>query len=192
MGWMLEAAGIPAAGLRGRLRANGLVGVWLYTLRAWQDDASADLAGTMAALDKALDQAERFSAMFGLDTEGSMRTAADAEVMEGVVDLPDEPLPEGEPDVPPLDRAAPTAAAGRAATFPGLAICPAIEGGWLLVRFLAWGTPPPGPLPQGDGESARAASPANDATSMSHLPFDDMTVRCSRVAPSRVSQTVRR
>ncbi len=102
MGWMLEAAGIPAVGFRGRLRANGLVGVWLYTLRAWRDDASADLAGTMAALDKALDQAERFSSMFGLDTEGSMRTAADEEVMEGVVDLPDEPLPEGEPDVPHL------------------------------------------------------------------------------------------
>ncbi len=95
MGWMLEAAGIPATGLRGRLRANGLVGVWLYTLRAWRDDESADLAGTMAALDKALDQAARFSSMFGLDTDGSDRTASDADAMEGVVDLPDEP------DVPP-------------------------------------------------------------------------------------------
>ena len=102
MGWMLEAAGIPAVGFRGRLRANGLVAVWLYALRAWRDDASADLAGTMAALDKGLDQAERFSSMFGLDTESSMRTAADEEVMEGVVDLPDEPLPEVEPEAPHL------------------------------------------------------------------------------------------
>ncbi len=87
MGWMLEAAGIPATGLRGRLRANGLVGVWLYTLRAWKDDESADLAGTMAALDKALDQAERFSSMFGLDTA----VPEVEEPMEGVVDVPAEP-----------------------------------------------------------------------------------------------------
>ena len=104
MGWMLEAAGIPAVGFRGRLRANGLVAVWLYTLRAWRDDASADLAGTMAALDKALDQAERFSSMFGLDTDGGMPAASDADAMEGVVDLPDEPPMEPEPPhltVPP-------------------------------------------------------------------------------------------
>ena len=106
MGWMLEAAGIPASGLRGRLRANGLVGVWLYTLRAWKDDQSPDLAGTMAALDKALDQAERLSSMFKLDTIEPMAPGADADVMEGVVDLPDEenlpPLvPPPPPDVPP-------------------------------------------------------------------------------------------
>ena len=90
MGWMLEAAGIPATGIRGRLRANGLVGVWLYTVRAWKDDQSADLAGTMAALDKALDQAERFSSMLGLDTAVSATAASDDDVMEGVIDLPDE------------------------------------------------------------------------------------------------------
>jgi ubiquinone biosynthesis protein COQ9 len=61
MGWMLEAAGVPAAGLTGRLRVAGLVGVWLYALRAWKDDESADLASTMSALDKALDQAEKIS-----------------------------------------------------------------------------------------------------------------------------------
>jgi hypothetical protein len=60
MGWMLEAAGIPGSGLRGMLRAKGLTAVWLYTLRAWDRDDSADLAGTMAALDRALTQAERF------------------------------------------------------------------------------------------------------------------------------------
>ena len=91
MGWLLEAAGIPATGFRGRLRANGLVGVWLYTLRAWRDDQSADLAGTMAALDKALDQAARLSSMFGLATDGPDTADSDADVMEGVVDLPDEP-----------------------------------------------------------------------------------------------------
>lgn len=61
MGWMLEAAGVSASGLTGRLRAAGLVGVWLYALRAWRDDDSGDLARTMAALDKALDQAEKMS-----------------------------------------------------------------------------------------------------------------------------------
>jgi hypothetical protein len=60
MGWMLEAAGISGSGLRGMLRAKGLTAVWLYALRAWDRDDSADLSGTMAALDRALVQAERF------------------------------------------------------------------------------------------------------------------------------------
>ena len=61
MGWMLEASGLSAAGLTGRLRVAGLVGVWLYALRAWKDDESLDLATTMSALDKALDQAEKLA-----------------------------------------------------------------------------------------------------------------------------------
>ena len=65
MGWMLEAAGVSAQGLAGRTRVAGLVGVWLHALRAWKDDDSMDLAGTMAALDKALDQAERFAGYLG-------------------------------------------------------------------------------------------------------------------------------
>ncbi len=85
MAWMLEAAGVPARGLRGTLRVNGLVGVWLYALRAWREDDSADLAGTMAALDKALDQAERFSAML---ERGAPDGAAADDGMEGVVDVP--------------------------------------------------------------------------------------------------------
>jgi hypothetical protein len=59
MGWMLEAAGVSARGLSGRVRVQGLVGVWLYTLRAWQRDESADLSATMAALDRALQRAEQ-------------------------------------------------------------------------------------------------------------------------------------
>ena len=86
MAWMLEAAGISAAGLRGSLRAQGLVAVWLYTLRAWRDDESGDLASTMAALDKALDQAERFSGMMG----GSASPPPDDDPVEGVVDVPAE------------------------------------------------------------------------------------------------------
>jgi ubiquinone biosynthesis protein COQ9 len=61
MAWMLEAAGIAATGLRGLLRVQGLTAVWLYTLRAWDRDDSADLSGTMAALDRALSRAEQFA-----------------------------------------------------------------------------------------------------------------------------------
>jgi ubiquinone biosynthesis protein COQ9 len=59
MGWMLEGAGISAVGPLGLLRAKGLLAVWLWTLRAWQRDASDDLAPTMAALDQALVRAEQ-------------------------------------------------------------------------------------------------------------------------------------
>jgi AcrR family transcriptional regulator len=61
MGWMLEGAGISTSGVQGLLRAKGLLAVWVYTLRAWQSDESADLSGTMAALDRALSRAERAS-----------------------------------------------------------------------------------------------------------------------------------
>lgn len=59
MGWMLEGAGISARGPLGRLRRKGLFGVWLAMLRAWRNDTSEDLSTTMAALDRALSQAER-------------------------------------------------------------------------------------------------------------------------------------
>jgi ubiquinone biosynthesis protein COQ9 len=59
MRWMLDGAGIDSQGLRGRLRAKGLLAVWLWTVRAWQADESEDLAATMAALDQALRRAER-------------------------------------------------------------------------------------------------------------------------------------
>jgi len=59
MRWMLQAAGLAATGPRGELQVQGLVAVWLWTLRAWQRDESADLSGTMAALDSALGRAEQ-------------------------------------------------------------------------------------------------------------------------------------
>lgn len=61
MRWMLQAAGMTATGPRGELQANGLNALWLWSLRAWDRDDSEDLSGTMAAVDKALEQAERFS-----------------------------------------------------------------------------------------------------------------------------------
>jgi len=59
MAWLLEGAGLQARGLRGGLRAKGLLAVWLATVKAWRDDTSEDLSATMAALDRALNRAEQ-------------------------------------------------------------------------------------------------------------------------------------
>ena len=59
MAWLLDGAGVGATGPIGVLRAEGLLAVWLWTIRAWQRDESADLSGTMAALDTALARAEQ-------------------------------------------------------------------------------------------------------------------------------------
>ncbi|MBU8539703.1 TetR family transcriptional regulator [Falsiroseomonas tokyonensis] len=56
---MLEAAELDSSGLQGKLRAAGLVGVWLMTIRAWEKDDTVDMGPTMAALDRALDRAEQ-------------------------------------------------------------------------------------------------------------------------------------
>lgn len=58
MSWMLEAAGISPNGLGGALRVKGLALVYLATVRVWLDDDSADMAKTMAALDRYLHRAE--------------------------------------------------------------------------------------------------------------------------------------
>jgi len=79
MRWMLEAAGVSTAGLRGEFRVRGLVGVWLWTLRAWERDETADLSATMAALDTALRRAGRLAALLGGGTEATAdHTEADA------------------------------------------------------------------------------------------------------------------
>ncbi len=46
-----------SSGPVGALRVHGLLAAWLYALRAWQRDESADLSGTMAAVDRGLDRA---------------------------------------------------------------------------------------------------------------------------------------
>jgi ubiquinone biosynthesis protein COQ9 len=61
LGWMLDAAGIASHGLAGAARAQALLGAWLWTVRAWERDDSADLSATMAALDRALDTAGRLT-----------------------------------------------------------------------------------------------------------------------------------
>lgn len=57
MAWMLEAARISADGPAGRAKVLGVTGVWLKTMAAWIDDDSADMSGTMAALDRNLARA---------------------------------------------------------------------------------------------------------------------------------------
>lgn len=58
---MLETAKIEASGPRGILTSVGLTGVYLYALKVWRADESPDMAKTMAALDKALEQAENLT-----------------------------------------------------------------------------------------------------------------------------------
>lgn len=63
MAWMLETAGISAAGLAGRLRIKGLALIYLGTLRVWLVDDTPDQARTMAWLDRRLRQAGRLAAV---------------------------------------------------------------------------------------------------------------------------------
>lgn len=65
MRWLLDGAGIETNGPRGLLRTNGMLAVWLYTVRAWRDDESEDLSATMAALDRALARADQAEASLG-------------------------------------------------------------------------------------------------------------------------------
>jgi len=61
--WMLTAAGIGASGPRGLLRAQGLAVLFGSVLRSWVHDDDPGLAGTMAALDRALGRGQRFSGL---------------------------------------------------------------------------------------------------------------------------------
>lgn len=90
MAWMLEAAQVSACGPAGLLRVQGLSAVWVSTLRAWEQDESLDLGATMAALDRALDKADRVARMLRLD--GGM--------------APEDSMPQGGPETP-LDPSAP-------------------------------------------------------------------------------------
>jgi AcrR family transcriptional regulator len=59
--WMLEAAGINAAGKKGALRAQGAALMFARVLGVWLDDDDPALDRTMAALDRGLASAERWS-----------------------------------------------------------------------------------------------------------------------------------
>jgi AcrR family transcriptional regulator len=59
--WMLEAAGIGASGPKGALRAQGAALMFARVLSVWVDDDEPGLDRTMAALDRGLASAERWS-----------------------------------------------------------------------------------------------------------------------------------
>ena len=58
MALTLEAAGISSAGLSGLVKTQVLAALYLNTLRTFLHDEGADLARTMAVLDRALGKAE--------------------------------------------------------------------------------------------------------------------------------------
>lgn len=78
MGWLLEGVGISAAGLRGMLRVKGLLAVWLWAVRAWREDDSADLSATMMATDTALDRAGQFARYIGDEPPSETQPETDA------------------------------------------------------------------------------------------------------------------
>ena len=57
--WLIELAELPYSGLEARLARASLVVAYARIFRTWLDDATPDLATTMAELDKRLDQLER-------------------------------------------------------------------------------------------------------------------------------------
>jgi|HubBroStandDraft_1064217.scaffolds.fasta_scaffold00266_36 AcrR family transcriptional regulator len=76
MGWMLEAAGIPASGWRGSVRVRLLGLAYIAGFRVFLDDDSADLTRTMAALDRALRRIEPFLALPPTAEQSPNSTAA--------------------------------------------------------------------------------------------------------------------
>jgi hypothetical protein len=100
MAWMLEAAGVAATGPRGRLRAKGLLAVWLAAARAWRGDTSEDLSATMAALDRALRRAEQVEGWLS-----GRRPEAGAPVADPAPSPAGEPAPA--PDAEPSGETAP-------------------------------------------------------------------------------------
>lgn len=62
--WMLTAADIRTTGVKGMVRTQGLALLFARVLCVWVDDEDPGLARTMAALDRELARAERWSALF--------------------------------------------------------------------------------------------------------------------------------
>ncbi|MBV9735493.1 MAG: TetR family transcriptional regulator [Acidisphaera sp.] len=96
MAWLLDGAGVPASGPLGALRAKALLAVWLWTVRAWQRDGSADLSATMAALDGSLARAEQAAAWLPDRTTRESPEAPPDEV------VPPAPPPPDPPEAPPF------------------------------------------------------------------------------------------
>ena len=102
MRWMLDAAGVARGGRLGlisdELRVSGMVVVWLWTIRAWRQDDSPDLSGTMRALDAALIRAENAGAWMAAGTP-----APAGDPLVGEPPVGEQPTGPITPDVPPAD-----------------------------------------------------------------------------------------
>ncbi len=96
MRWMLQGAGITATGARGALQVRGLLAVWVWGVRAWDRDESEDLSGTMAAVDIALQCAERVASWL----QGQRSVAPPAETSEVAKPDPSDPPPADNPPLP--------------------------------------------------------------------------------------------
>lgn len=72
--WILALAGLEADGVAGQARAQGLALILAQTRAAWRRDVDGDFAKTMAALDRALRQAEQTFGRWG-GFEGKPRPA---------------------------------------------------------------------------------------------------------------------
>lgn len=66
MACMLEAASLPADGLSGAARQNGLLAIHYTVSGIFDGDESVDLSKTMAALDRRLKTAERWVQLFDI------------------------------------------------------------------------------------------------------------------------------
>ncbi len=94
MAWLLEASGVPTTGITGQLRVHGMLALWLYALRAWERDESADLSSTMAAVDRGLDQAIRTErSLPGREPEAPLEAEPPSET--GPKPMGEEPSPAG-------------------------------------------------------------------------------------------------
>jgi AcrR family transcriptional regulator len=124
--WMLEAAGISSAGLRGGVKAAGLATVYAQVFRVWLDDDDPGLARTMAALDRRLRRGEQVigsidEALQGIQRVGDTlagflrrarekRNAGAAEAMAGSApsSSSDQPPPGTFADSPPGPQTSPS------------------------------------------------------------------------------------
>jgi ubiquinone biosynthesis protein COQ9 len=98
MRWMLQAAGVSTYGLRGELRVRGLVGVWLWALRTWQNDETTEMSHTMAAVDAALRRAERLAGWIGGGAQPAVSRGED--IPPGEPPTPESPPPPMPPEPP--------------------------------------------------------------------------------------------
>ena len=74
MACMLEAASLPADGLSGALRQNGLLAIHFSVSGVFDDDDTPDLSKTMAALDRRLKTTENWVQVFEKYGKNSQRT----------------------------------------------------------------------------------------------------------------------